>query len=329
MNVPPLSDKLKTLIALLLIVPCFQLQAAFEAGAAFDPGVGPIQAVEFDATSGRVYAAAGKTVSSVDAADGGNKESLEFAGDVSGLTLIGTARRGVASLGGAGSIQIFDMDSMETVSSIDVSGSPGASVYDSATGRVFVADTASAQLFVLEDLAGDAVATHAISGTGGSMVVDQRGFLYGVLQGQPNLFILDTRSLQNLGSFQLPACSTAIDIANDMVERRLFVPCDNGYLFAVDPDTGLILSRLAIAPGASAVGVDFEDNRMLNIFVASSTGGLTLGRVEKVTFTVAGTLEDLPAGSDLAVDDATGRVYLSSGTQLNIVQPENTVGATP
>ena len=329
MTTPPLSDKLKSLVALLLIMSCFQLQAAFEAGPAFDPGVGSIQAVELDAGSDRVYAASGNTVSSFDAADGSNKESLEFAGDVAGLTLIATSRRGVASLGGAGSIQIFDMDSMETVASIDVPGSPGASVHDSVTGRVFVADTASAQLFVLDDLAGDTVATHSISGAAGSMVVDQRGFLYGVLQGTPSLFILDTRSLQSLGKFQLPACSTAVDIANDMVERRLFVPCDNGYLFVVDPDTGLILSRLAIAPGASAVGVDFEENRMLNIFVASATSGFTLGRVEKVTFTIAATLENLPAGSDVAVDDATGTAYIAAGTQLNLVQHENTAGAKP
>lgn len=311
MFIKPLHSTIPVLSIAFLLLPALSSAGNHALSAAEGPAA---SIVSFDGTQRQLYAVGGNEIYISRPGTGDDPDRMTFATAVGGLTLAGSAGMGIVSLPESSQLAVFRPGSGDPFITLDLSGAkPGASIYEPETGTIFVSDSSKPGLIAVDRSESWEVSRYELAGIAGSMVGDQRGRVYGVLKGQPAIFIFNARTLEQEGSFRIRACSSATDIAIDHVERRLFVPCDNGFLFALDLETGLELARLEIPDGTASVALDFEPNRMLNMFISSSKGGLTIGRVEKVTFFVADSIPGAPPASSVAVDDDSGTGYLATG----------------
>jgi len=112
----------------------------------------------------------------------------------------------------------------------------------------------------------------------------------------------------NLGS----GCNEPRALAIDTNHSRLFVACSNFRMIVIDPQRGDTISALPIGPGPDAIG--YDSNRGL-IFTANGggDGSVTIIRQDVTdTYSVIQTLPTRQRARTLAIDSASGNVYLTS-----------------
>ena len=112
----------------------------------------------------------------------------------------------------------------------------------------------------------------------------------------------------------------------DAEARRVFVTCINKVMIVVDADKGTNLATLPI--GASSDGAAFDPKRKLAL---SSNGDGTLTVVKEVDANHFAKLGDVPtqrSARTIAIDAATGRVFLPAA-EVAKVEPPDTPGGRP
>jgi DNA-binding beta-propeller fold protein YncE len=283
----------------------------------------PATDLAVETSSGRLVALHGSALSILDAETGDAKAELALAGPATGLLLVPEKNRGYVSLGSEQSVLIVDLEGAQVAKTLEVpQGKPGPLVYDAASQRVFAGIAEEAKLVTLDLSPDGGIEVVATPGPVGQMVANGRGQLFGIVAGQPTVFALDSVKLASLGTFPVPRCTAATDIALDATERRLFVTCDNERLLVLDSDTGTPIAELPIGKGSAKLGLDFKEDRLVRIFVATPDGKLTVGQVQKVTFSVLEVHENLSNLTALGVDDRSGRVFLASGPSVLVFSPQ-------
>jgi DNA-binding beta-propeller fold protein YncE len=116
------------------------------------------------------------------------------------------------------------------------------------------------------------------------------------------------------------ACQDPRALAVDASHARLFAACSNFRMVVVNPQTGNIIAALPIGPGPDAIG--YDANRGL-IYTANGggDGSLTIIRQDVTdTYSVIQTLPTRQHARTLAIDPASGDVYLTSviyGAEMN------------
>jgi DNA-binding beta-propeller fold protein YncE len=98
----------------------------------------------------------------------------------------------------------------------------------------------------------------------------------------------------------------------DAEARRVFATCINKLMVVIDADKGTNIAQLPI--GASSDGAAFDPKRKLAL---SSNGDGTLTVVKEVDanhFVKLGDVPTLRSARTIAVDPATGRVFLPAAT---------------
>jgi DNA-binding beta-propeller fold protein YncE len=124
-------------------------------------------------------------------------------------------------------------------------------------------------------------------------------------------------------SFSLDSlCERPRALAIDTSHERLFAACSNYRMVAIDAQSGHVVAQLPIGPGPDAIG--YDPGRGL-IFTANGAGdgSLTIIRQDVTdTYAVVQTLPTRQNARTLAINPATGEVYLAAviyGAVLNNV----------
>ena len=107
-------------------------------------------------------------------------------------------------------------------------------------------------------------------------------------------------------------CEGPRALAIDSNHARLFAACNNFTMVVINPQDGNIIAALPIGPGPDAIG--YDANRGL-IFTANGggDGSLTIIRQDVTdTYSVIQTLPTRQHARTLAIDPASGDVYLTS-----------------
>jgi YVTN family beta-propeller protein len=129
-----------------------------------------------------------------------------------------------------------------------------------------------------------------------------------------------------------PECADPRSLAIDNAHLRLFAACNNRKLIVLNADSGDKVTSLPIGPGVDAVGYDSERGL---IFTANggAEGSMTIIRQDVTdTYSVIQTLPTRQRAGTLAVDPATGAVYLVTdylGVDLNRPGGIGTLVQTP
>ena len=227
---------------------------------------------------------------------------------VHGIALAPGLGRGFTSNGREGTVSIFDLKTLKTLSKVKVGDNPDAILYDAATKRVFTFNGKSDDATAIDAEKGTVVGTIKLEGKPEFAVTDEKGGVFVNLEDKSQLLALDPAKLAVKSRWSLAPCEEPSGLAMDRKNRRLFAGCDNKVMAVVDADSGKVITTLPIGGGVDATAYDDETKLA---FASCGEGVLTVVREESPDkFSVAENAKTEPKARTMALDPKTHQVYL-------------------
>jgi DNA-binding beta-propeller fold protein YncE len=266
--------------------------------------------VVFDAPTKRVYIAHSDKLAVLDAATGALVGQVEgIAGGTHGTGLSVVNGQGFTDDGKAGVAVAFDLKTLQIVKRIPADVDADAITKDDATGHIFVIEGDPGAITVIDPATDGVVATIKAGEKMEYATSDERGFVYVAGEEKRDLLKIDARTNAVVARWQTPDCASPHGLAMDRVGRRLFMGCINSKMMVVDADTGRVVVELPIGRGSDAIAYDPMRRRVFSPNGADGT--LTIfQQTSPDAYEALDTIATLVSGRTMAVDPATGRLFI-------------------
>lgn len=227
---------------------------------------------------------------------------------VHGIALAPELGRGFVSNGREGTVSIFDLKTLATISKVKVGDNPDAILYDPATQRVFTFNGRSQDATAIDAAKGTVLGTIKLDGKPEFAVSDGKGGVFVNIEDKSELTAIDPNKLEVKTKWPLAPCESPSGLSMDRKNRRLFVGCDNKMMAVVNADTGKVLATPAIGDGVDATTFDDETGLA---FASCGEGVLTVVREDSADqFSVAENVPTQPGARTLALDSRTHNVFV-------------------
>ena len=175
---------------------------------------------------------------------------------VHGIAFAPEFDRGFTSNGRAGTVTIFDLQSLQIIGSAKTGMNPDAIVYDPASKRVFTMNGQSNDVTAIDAATGNVLGTIPVTGKPEFAVADGAGHVYVNIEDKSEELQIDTHTLKVTAQWPLAPCEEPSGLAMDVAHRRLFAGCHNQMMAVVDADSGKVLATPAIGAGVDANAFD-------------------------------------------------------------------------
>ncbi len=261
-----------------------------------------------DAAARRLYISRATHVIVLDLDSGKTVGEIADTPGVHGIALAPELGRGFVSNGREGTVSIFDLKTLATISKVKVGENPDAILYDPATKRVFTFNGRSQDATALDAAKGTVLGTIKLDGKPEFAASDGKGEIFANIEDKSELVAIDPSKLEVKAKWPLAPCESPTGLSMDRKNRRLFVGCDNKMMAVVNADTGKVVATPATGDGVDATTFDDETGLA---FASAGEGVLTVVREDSPDkFSVA---EDVPTqkgARTLALDAKTHNVYV-------------------
>lgn len=229
---------------------------------------------------------------------------------VHGIALAPALNRGFTSNGRANTVTAFDLDTLKVIQEAKVSGrNPDAILYEPSGKHVFTFNGASKDVTVLDASSLAVVATIPVPDKPEFAAQDGRGQIFVNIESDPGqMVVIDTQKLTVKSTWPLPGCNSPSGLAIDSAHRRLFSVCDGKVMAVTNAVSGKQAALVPIGEHPDAAAYDKKRG-----LAFSSNGEGTLSVVHQDSadrYTVVQTLPTQRGARTMALDEATGRVYL-------------------
>jgi YVTN family beta-propeller protein len=282
--------------------------------------------VLFDPSRGRVFVAHGDRTDMVDALSGRILGHVALLDGAHGTAVAPDLGRGFADSSKTRSLTVFDLDSFAPVKRLPAGEDADAVVYDAASKRVFVMNGDSGTISVIDAVSLTPVTTMQIGSKLEFAAVDGRGALFVNLAAAGAVTRIDTRRAAITARWPVPDCISPHGMAYDAATRRVFTSCVDGKLKVLDAGDGHIVASLPIGRGSDSVAVD---TRRRLVFSANSSGTVSVIAIrDGGHFDEEQPLRTPHGARTMAVDPASGRIFLASATARALV-PVRAQGGAP
>jgi DNA-binding beta-propeller fold protein YncE len=265
-----------------------------------------------DADARRVYVTHGTEVDVI------NADDYSLIGRIGGLQLshgvviLKELGKGFVTDGEAKKVVIFDLNTLKVTGEV-VTNQPDtdALVYDPASKYLFSINGNSKNLTVIDPVKEAAVKMLDLGGAAEFGVVDGMGTLYDNNEEKSDVVVIDTRALAIKARWSVAPAGTAVALAMDTKNRRLFSAGRKPqFLVMMDADNGKVLQSFPISGGVDAAvfepetGLVFVSTRegMLHIYHEDSPDKLSEVQTVKTEY----------GAKTMALDPKTHRVFLST-----------------
>jgi len=261
----------------------------------------------FDTTSRRLFISRATHVMVIDADSGKSLGDIPDTPGVHGIALAPDLGRGFISNGREGTVTIFDLKSLKSLSKVKVGDNPDAILFDPATKRVFTFNGHSHDASAIDAAKGTVVGTIKLDGKPEFAVSDGKGEIFVNLEDKSQLLALDPNKLEVKSRWPLAPCQEPSGLAIDGKNRRLFSACDNKLMAIVDADSGKLITTAPIGGGVDAAAFDPETNLA---FASCGEGVLTIVREDSPNkFSVAENVSTQEGARTMALDPKTHQVF--------------------
>jgi YVTN family beta-propeller protein len=283
--------------------------------------------VTFDPTAKRVYVAHGDHVTVVDETAGTVIGQIgTFPGGTHGIAVSTATNRGYTDDGKAGTAIEFDLNSLKPGERIAAAPDADGIIYEPVTGHIYTINGDSGSLTAIDPVTNAVVATINVGAGLEAGLADGKGALFVDGAESHDIVKIDAKTNKVEAHFDMPACKKPHGIAMDTETRRLFATCANNILVVVDAENGANIATLPI--GASSDGAAFDPVRKL---IFSSNGDGTLNVIHEQdakTFIAAATVKTAPGARTMAINPATGRLFLVAA-DIEKIDPPAKPGGRP
>ena len=268
--------------------------------------------LQFDDAARRVYLAHGDRTDVVDADSGrivGHVGPLDGA---HGTAIVTDLHRGFADSGLSASLTVFDLDSLKTITRLPAGKDADAVAYDDFSRRVFVMNGDTGTISVFDAASLQPVATVTIGSKLEFAASDGRGALFVNLAAEGAVARIDSRTATVTARWPVAGCVSPHGMAYDAATARIFTSCLNGQLKVLDAADGKVVATLPIGTGSDSVAIDAK--RRL-VFSANGSGTISIIALRGADrFDLLPPLRTPAGARTMAVDPATGRIFLASAT---------------
>ncbi|MDE8348223.1 MAG: YncE family protein [Acidocella sp.] len=274
--------------------------------------------LHFDAATDRLYVSHGDVVDVLNGKTGakigeltGLPGSHGIAVDpVSGLVYADSAKNNQAIA--------FNPRSFKPVATMPVVQDADGMAYDPASKQIFVVGGDGNAITPIDATTKKATADIALGGSPEFLVVDGIGSLYVNINDKNEIVRIDTKTNNIAARWPVAPCESPTGLAMDAKNRLLFASCHSGVMIVMNADTGKIVASLPIGKGTDAAAFDAKTH---TAFSSNSDGTLNIiGETSTKNFTDA-TMLTAKAARTMAVNPATGRVYLITATVTSTTPP--------
>ncbi len=228
---------------------------------------------------------------------------------VHGIALAPDRGNGFTSNGGAGTVSIFDLKSLQVIGHAQAGTNPDAIVYDPASKRVFAMNGRSGDSTAIDAATGSVAGTIPIGGKLEFAVSDGAGHVYVNVENKSEEVQIDSKNLVVTAHWPLAPCTEPSGLAIDAAHRRLFAGCDNKMMAVIDADSGKVIATPPIGDGVDA---DQFDPATGFAFASNGQSG-TLTVIHEDSPDKFSVVEDVPTqrgARTMALDPKTHEVYL-------------------
>src|SRR5580704_7369494 len=262
-----------------------------------------------DASARRIYVSRATRVMVLDADSGKGVGDIADTPGVHGIALAPELGRGFTSNGREGTVSIFDLKTLATISKVKVGEGPDAILYDPATKRVFTFNGRSQDSTAIDGATGKVLGTIKLDGKPEFAASDAKGEIFVNIEDKSELVAIDPNKLEVKAKWPLAPCTEPSGLAIDRKNRRLFVGCDNKMMAVVDADSGKVLATPAIGEGVDATAFDAETG--LAFASCGADGVLTVVKEESPEkFSVAENVTTQKGARTMALDAKTHNVFV-------------------
>jgi len=280
--------------------------------------------VTFDSVDQRAYVAHGDHVSVVDVTRGVVVGEIgPFPGGTHGIAVVHAVGHGYTDDGKAGTVGVFDLKSLKVIKTIPAAPDADGIILDPVSGHLFVIDGDSGVVTVIDPKTDAAIATIKVGAGLEAGDVDGKGHLYVDGVEQHDVVAIDTRTNTVISHEPATGCERPHGIAVDPEARRVFATCANKVMVAVDADKGTNVATATI--GGFNDGATFDVSRKL-VLSANGDGTLTVVKEKDAnTLVPLGDVKTVPSARTIAIDLATGRLFLPAA-DIAKIEPAATPG---
>jgi DNA-binding beta-propeller fold protein YncE len=269
-------------------------------------GEGGWDYLTLDNSAHRLYISRAMRVMVIDTESGKSVGEIADTPGVHGIALVPALDKGFTSNGREGTVSIFDMKTLKTLSKVKVGENPDAILYDPATKHIFTFNGRSHDASVLDAEQGKVIGTIKLDGKPEFGVSDEKGGVFVNIEDKNEIESIDANQLQVKARWPMAGCEGPSGLAIDREHRRLFSGCDK-LMAVVDADSGKEVSTLPICDGVDATAYDAETELA---FASCHDGKLTVIREESAEkFSVAETATTQEGARTMALDPKSHEVY--------------------
>ena len=266
----------------------------------------------------RLYVARSEGIMAVDLATGAVTPAVVPAQRGHAALAIPGTDEVISTNGSANTATIFNGRTGKIRAIVTVGRKPDAVAYDSSTRTLWVMNPDSSDISVVDPRSARVIATVAVGGSLELGVADGEGRLFVNVEDLNEVAVLDTRTRRVITRFPLVGCDGPTGIAYDPDEKLLASACANGRAI-VSTREGRQVASLVIGPGAD--GALFDRRRHVAQIPSGGDGTLTVIDLRRQPRVVS-TIPTAKGARTAALDEITGRIYLSAANYLPAVGKE-------
>lgn len=261
-----------------------------------------------ESASHRLYLSRATHVMVVDTTSGKVVGDIADTPGVHGIAIASDLGRGYISAGKSNQVKIFDLNTHQVVTTLEVGSKPDAILYDEQTQQVFAFNGHSNNVSVIDARTSSIVATIALGGGPEFAESDGSGTIFVNIEDKNELAVLDARQHKVTAHWPLPGCEGPTGLALDSAHHRSFSVCANAKMTILDTSTGKAMATLPIGAHADAAVFDRDHQ---DAFSANGDGTLTVvHEADPDHFAVAQVVKTAPGARAIALDGTTHKMYL-------------------
>ena len=275
--------------------------------------------LRFDAPSTRLFIAHGTEITVV------NTKTLTVIGELPGTD----GAHGIALDPATGIIYAdssvkrlaisFNPKTFAPLASIPVVLDADGMTYDPASRQIFVTGGDGDAITPINPATDKPAADIALSGSPEFLSADGAGSLYVNIVDKNELVRINTATDTITARWPLPTCTSPKGLALDPAAHLAFSSCSSGVMTVVNTSTGALIATLPIGKGTDSAAFDAVRHRAF-----SANGDGTLSVISDATPAhpvVLGSVQTELGARTMAVDPATGRIFLVTATVMQTTPP--------
>ena len=267
-----------------------------------------------DETYHRLFASHSSSVAVIDLKTDSLTYEIKDLSGVHGIAFAPEFNKGFISNGRSNSVTVFDLKTLKTLDSIEVTGqNPDAIMYDPFTKRVFTMNGRSANTTAIDAKTDKVVGTIKLDGKPEFAVSDEKGKVFVNIEDKSEIQELDPEALKVLNIWSIAPGEEPSGLAIDVKNARLFSVCRNKMMVVVDVKSGKVVTTVPIGSGVDACAFDKNDQI---IFSSNGEGNVTIVKEKTPNdFEVIDNVTTERGARTMAFDENTKRIYTDTAME--------------